>query len=114
MTTTAVTRGRNRSTTDCSMKQQRNQPCACGSGKKFKRCCGNEAVLCAQREEAWKLAREQRAERAKKAREEMDRALEHGAASSVPFGRGRRTNLMAGILMAGALAAIPMGGRSRL
>ena len=29
------------------MKPQRNQPCPCGSGKKFKRCCGNAAALSA-------------------------------------------------------------------
>lgn len=27
----------------------RNNPCACGSGKKTKRCCGDEAKLCIQR-----------------------------------------------------------------
>ncbi len=27
----------------------RNKPCACGSGLKFKRCCGDEAALCAKR-----------------------------------------------------------------
>ncbi|MCX6880786.1 MAG: DUF1186 domain-containing protein [Verrucomicrobia bacterium] len=27
----------------------RNEPCPCGSGKKFKKCCGNEAVIMARR-----------------------------------------------------------------
>jgi len=27
-----------------SNKQGRNEPCACGSGKKFKKCCGNSAA----------------------------------------------------------------------
>lgn len=26
------------------MKEQRNAPCSCGSGKKFKNCCGREKV----------------------------------------------------------------------
>lgn len=30
----------------------RNKPCSCHSGRKFKKCCGNEAALNTQRREA--------------------------------------------------------------
>ena len=30
-------------------KPRRNDPCPCGSGKKYKTCCGNEAVLTERR-----------------------------------------------------------------
>lgn len=30
----------------------RNKPCPCNSGKKYKRCCGDEAMLNAKRREA--------------------------------------------------------------
>lgn len=42
----------------------RNKPCACGSGLKTKRCCGDEAALCKKRRDealAWvQKAREER------------------------------------------------------
>jgi ABC-type uncharacterized transport system involved in gliding motility auxiliary subunit len=31
---------------------QRNQPCPCNSGKKYKKCCGSEALLSVKRREA--------------------------------------------------------------
>lgn len=33
----------------------RNEPCPCRSGKKYKRCCGDEAKRAAANQEAWAL-----------------------------------------------------------
>lgn len=34
------------------MKSNRNQPCECGSGKKFKKCCGDAAEIAEDRKKA--------------------------------------------------------------
>lgn len=82
----------------------RNKQCACGSGKKHKRCCGDEAKLSEQRHEQNRQFMEKL-----RARAEKREAEEKRAEGTMRF--GRRPPIPIGLLMAlaGASAAFTGG-----
>lgn len=72
----------------------RNQACHCGSGKKFKRCCGNEAMLIERERAAWT------------AQQEINRSNSNSDDRANPISRPLGLSL----IMAAALSA-DLGGR---
>lgn len=76
----------------------RNQPCHCGSNKKFKRCCGNMAERARKNQEAWKRVVQP---------EETQANTTSEPASSPVAPRYRRQMPSLALI---AMAAIAMGG----
>lgn len=88
-------------------KTPRNSQCPCGSGKKFKKCCGDAALLSAKYHEnkaRWKAALQKRMEERERA--EVSRT-NHGI---------RRHSPLTSVAMVAALLSIgmPPHGRTRL
>jgi hypothetical protein len=82
----------------------RNDPCPCSSGRKYKKCCGSEVVLCAQRREAEAKQRafvRARAVEREKEQEER-RRLNPGAF------KYQRQGMPLAILAAAAMSAWPL------
>lgn len=88
-------------------KTPRNSQCPCGSGKKFKKCCGDAALLSAKYHEnkaRWKAALQKRME---------ERECERARASLNP---NIRRSPLTSVAMVAALLSIgmPPHGRTRL
>lgn len=86
------------------MKNIRNKPCPCGSGKKHKKCCGDAAVLSATRQADNEEFMRRLKERSEKRQAELDAARESGR----PVRTGSRYGMNHGTTMMLALAAAAM------
>jgi hypothetical protein len=84
----------------------RNRPCPCNSGKKYKKCCGDEAKL----NEARRVAEARQMEIVRARAAERQRQAAARTAESPGAFAYRRSPMMAAVILAAALAG---GGRTR-